>query len=151
MSDSPRLAGSVNERLYFCRLLLDRAEREAAPAASLALAESAVLQLRLAYSLYLQELASGWRLAAAAPSAAHLRGTLEAEGRAAAELLELEVLEREDWLGTLLEAASALERPRSAADPDLIRTQAPLWSRCREWQQALEDLIARHREQTREW
>ena len=62
---------AVNQKLYFCDLLLQQVDRElthvVGPAANLrlALCQSALFQLEVAYRLYLREVATTYRHRAA--------------------------------------------------------------------------------------
>lgn len=147
----PNPAGLVNQRLYHCRLLLDQVDAAAPAALVAALEESALLQLRLGYACYLQELAELLRGPAWPARAGELRAALRAQGRDAAEVEHLEHLESSGWLGDLLVSVADIERPHGQARSGVIAVDVAVERGCRQWLHALEELVARHREQLQEW
>lgn len=159
---------AVNQKLYFCNLLLQQVDRDlphvVGPAANLqmALCQSALFQLEVAYRLYLREVATTYRHSAAETisSADGLIEAMESIGKSPCEAEELANLEADkgSWLANMLNARDRLLeiRPQevvNAASPiavvqieqgeDSHDLSADLLNG---WLEAFRDIIERHRE-----
>lgn len=160
------MAPRINEKLYFCRLLLDRAD--GADAATVrALTEGAVWHLATAYRCHLAELMAAHKTSPrpeesmANAGAARLARWLEASGWRVPEVDELAVLEqRGGWPAALLAACDALTdlsppngSSATAAGPLLASTAdgsvAP--ATVRAWLTSFETLLAVQRTTLQEW
>lgn len=103
---------AVNQKLYFCSLLLRQIDPKLPPAVGaaanlqLALCQSALFQLEAAYRLYLREVASTYRHRAAETivSVEALIAAMESIGKSPSEVWELANLEanKESWLAKML-------------------------------------------------
>ena len=159
---------AVNQKLYFCDLLLQQVDRNlthvVGPAANLqlALCQSALFQLEVAYRLYLREVATTYRHRAAESisSVEGLIAAMESIGQSPSEAEELANLEADkgSWLANLLNARDRLlevqpQEVVNAASPiavvqieqgeDRHELSVDLLN---EWLEAFRSLIERHRE-----
>lgn len=159
---------AVNQKLYFCDLLLQQVDRDqthvVGPAANLqlALCQSALFQLEAAYRLYLREVATTYRHRAAETisSVGELIAAMASIGQSPSEAGELANLEADkgSWLANMLNARDRLlevcpQEVVNAASPIAVVQIEPGEDR-RElsadvlngWLEAFRSIIERHRE-----
>ena len=111
-------SSAVNQKLYLARLLLERCTpaQDAHGHAELALSQSAIFQLHCAYRLYLNEIASNYKVASTAfvNTADELSQALLAIDKHPAESRELQNLEQEtgSWLNRLLLVYQGISQPQ---------------------------------------
>lgn len=147
----------VNQKLYYTRLLLERAQGESGAAAA-ALLEGAVFHLVAAYRCYLREIAASYRRDTDADSAAEALAALASQGCAAPELEELARAERGGWAQQLLAAHRRTSHPAATVTPSSPRmtiaatdlTDTVDTARCEQWLQSLQALLASQRERLQE-
>jgi hypothetical protein len=109
------MSGRVHQKLYFSKLLLERARVESGQV-QLALPEGAVMHLAVAYRCHVAAIAAQYdQLLQSGEHAIELTQRLVQQGVDAAELNELATLEKKAWAGDLLRLAAATVAP---ADPD---------------------------------
>lgn len=157
------MASLVNHKLYCARLVLDQAGQVTEPApAHEALVEAAVWHLAVAYRGHLADIAASYRQQASASNAVEMARALSAQQLQFPEVDELAALERRgEWPARLLQAIARLEQTKPGVESAPAETGGGLWlatieatptvADCRSWHQALERLVAAHRERLQEW
>ena len=154
----------VNQRLYFCRLLLEQSESVGdnfTPMLEQALRQSALYQLESAYHFYLGEVASTYRCRQPEQihSVTELIAALELMGKHPSEAREIANLEQQpgSWLFQLMSA----HRQMRAIQQEQVSEQSPIAvvqispeSEVQEltsdllnnWRDAFNELVERHRQ-----
>ncbi|MEE8059090.1 MAG: DUF6586 family protein [Pseudomonadales bacterium] len=158
----------VIQRLYFCRLHLEwwsaELARQETPKAIIeqSLGESTLFHLVMAYRAYLQEIATAYTVPAIDyVNAGDLIATLSAQGYDSAEARELAALEvGMGWLAGLLTQYSALgplRGPTAVSSLQVIsasqvnNTDPIGLEDCRDYFQALSEIIDNQRTRLEEW
>ena len=115
-------SSSVNQKIYFAKLLVNAGKSSDGNLIhlELAMSQSAVFQLFCAYQLYLNEIAANYRAATDPPmiNVAHLSEALVAIDKHPAEAQELALLEQQrgSWLNQLLYYYSSVVETSSLAN-----------------------------------
>lgn len=152
------MRATVNQKLYFARLTLDQATQvDTGEAAHTALLQASVFHLASAYRCYLREVASNNRFSIETDTADAALSQLS--DQVVPEFSELAALERGDtWLARLLRVYREISEPVpinaavSATQIPLVNiTESITASACRDWLEALRNVVQQQRGQSQEW
>lgn len=154
----------VNQRLYFCRLLLEQLDTSgdaSSPMLKMALWQSALYQMESAYHFYLREVASTYRCRQPEQihSVTELVAALELMGKHPSEAQEIANLEQlpGSWLFQLLSAYRqmlVIQQEQVSEQSPIAVVQISPESEIQElntellnaWREAFNELIERHRQ-----